>query len=632
MTEAEQLNEFIKGPCSPLTFSPGFAASALRIEINCEELQLNDKETFESCWWNTCSDKPHHFWPFYRKPSPEYDIWMPSHFSVISMFSPSSIRDKCYYNLVKILYNDSTTNMKDFIIKRPGINLTWLGNTTQTKYTTNCGLDAVNDIGKFGGLVGKTAPYRQFVETLQFLGYTSGLTMQILPYDFRPSILYNGHDKIFKRAVKRLNRVTGKRVIVSGHSYGNINIYYALTSMDQQEKDSTIKTFISIHPPFGSGLATAMKALIGGSERLKVGPIGLNFWSYMSFLSQQAVIYEGIPTDVFEIDADKYWMKNITSQIHYEEQKGEGPTEKGLRWWPDFNQTCSRNYMYHDNCSTGLFNQSAFNMMNIGQEAYKINQMRNYIIKNTFNSPKLAKKSFDLIDNYEPSRAIKVDFVNPGVPVQVMFSTKIRTEFGLVYLEDPSKHKYNERLKNPDLFRLVRGDKTVTANSALIPTQKWALEWEKEKKGKPVKFVEICSLQKQKISPYDHEEIFQSDVPKTDRLDYEPFKEYYKKFWNKKTGSLKEGIFGEKNGLEILKNDYIGLQCKSLHKGYKNTGFENEHNIAMQDKAFLHFLSNSLMTFEKSKIGNVGSEDNWFKSNEEVKQYIEQCKLLLNEN
>jgi hypothetical protein len=114
-----------------------------------------------------------------------------------------------------------------------------------------------------------------------------------------------------------------------------------------------------------------------------------------------------------------------------------------------------------------------------------------------------------------------------------MFATKIQTEYGLIYYKDPTKWRHREMLKNPDIFTFVRGDKTTSSNSALVTSLKWAIEFQQTTNQRsthrnPVKFVEICSMVRQRVNPYDNS-VIRKDRPVSDinnKHDFGPYTEY----------------------------------------------------------------------------------------------------------
>jgi hypothetical protein len=120
-----------------------------------------------------------------------------------------------------------------------------------------------------------------------------------------------------------------------------------------------------------------------------------------------------------------------------------------------------------------------------------------------------------------------------------MFATKIQTEYGIIYYKDPTKWRHREMLKNPDIFTYVRGDKTTSSNSALVTSLKWAIEFQQTTNHRstdrhPVKFVEICSMVRQRVNPYDNA-VIRKDRPVSDintKHDFGPYTEYMREMLN----------------------------------------------------------------------------------------------------
>jgi hypothetical protein len=191
----DQLREFQKGPCSPLIFAPGLGAIRQKVAIDCKTLQANEPDTFSSCYWNTCSnDNFWEIWPIYRKPNPEYGVWLTDIFSPMSYFLPKYFTEQCYYNMLKVNYNPKATSYKDLLIPRKGLEVGPHGTIGQNKSysAAKCGLDALVDLLPFEGRLEKTSPYKKLLDTLEWMGYTSGMTLQPIPYDTRHSFLLTG--------------------------------------------------------------------------------------------------------------------------------------------------------------------------------------------------------------------------------------------------------------------------------------------------------------------------------------------------------------------------------------------------------------------------------------------------------
>lgn len=332
LTKLEYLKEFIKGPCSPFAIVPGFFGSRLVLQLNCTELQSNYPEIFQSCYWNSCDRD---LWPFYRKPKAEYDVWIPELFGPLGFLVPNYFTDDCFYNLVKQVYNTTTSNPENFVQERKGINITWHGNTNETFYKSKCGYDALGDLRGWKGRFPQINALKPFLDSFEYMGYLPGLTIQAIPYDFRICASINkDFAKRFKPVVKNLHKITGKKVIILAHSYGNVMFYFNIKngSFTQKEKDMYIKNVISSHACF-LGTINGTKWILGGEDVLNFGPFGLGFKSFWPFGPLATIHLGSVPYsfgNVFENDRNENWMKNITQHIQYEKDVGHRKTEKGI--------------------------------------------------------------------------------------------------------------------------------------------------------------------------------------------------------------------------------------------------------------------------------------------------------------
>jgi hypothetical protein len=144
-TNAEKLREFIKSPCDPIIFVPGYLASRLIAEIDCEELQTHHPEIFADCHWNSCTTD---FWPFYRKPSAHYNLWLPDFTGPLGMLTPNYFTEQCFLHMVEVKLDQThkPPNIEDLILKKRGINVTWFGNTPSTLKPSNCSQETLKDL------------------------------------------------------------------------------------------------------------------------------------------------------------------------------------------------------------------------------------------------------------------------------------------------------------------------------------------------------------------------------------------------------------------------------------------------------------------------------------------------------
>lgn len=163
----EYLEEFTRGPCSPVLIVPGILGSKLRVKINCIRFYRNFPHIFKSCGWRFCKSI------FLFSPSKEYTIWIPGITGSSKGFflKPNSC-------LVELLYLRINTNFKASTIKdypkskqKPWLVDTWqlgfkivpYGLTSHTKKNkrSKCGFRAMSDM--ISGIKLKSASYMKGV-------------------------------------------------------------------------------------------------------------------------------------------------------------------------------------------------------------------------------------------------------------------------------------------------------------------------------------------------------------------------------------------------------------------------------------------------------------------------------------
>ena len=91
---------------------------------------------------------------------------------------------------------------------------------------------------------------KRIKELLENMGYLSGLTMLGLPYDWR---LHNEDDPVTEmipRVLKEMKMLTNKAAVIVAHSMGNLRALNAIYKMKPEFKESHVKRFVSIAPPF----------------------------------------------------------------------------------------------------------------------------------------------------------------------------------------------------------------------------------------------------------------------------------------------------------------------------------------------------------------------------------------------
>jgi hypothetical protein len=209
----------------PVLLLPGLGATKLRAQVNCPLLLRSHPEIFKACKWESCESRTH-------SPKPEYDIWLPDINSDVSFSNFWTIKPSqanlCYGLMTQVLYNLSQRgNLTNEFTSPLGLNVTWYGNTPQTRDNT-CGFSAAENLIPLPIQVGETKLYKPLREYFQTLGYQPGLTLQVVPFDFRMPTQINEASYSLVRSIRYLYGLTGKKVVIAAHSQGNLNVMHHL--------------------------------------------------------------------------------------------------------------------------------------------------------------------------------------------------------------------------------------------------------------------------------------------------------------------------------------------------------------------------------------------------------------------
>ena len=137
-------------------------------------------------------------------------------------------------------------------IQIPGFNVHVYGDTPETRASSRCGAAAIESIESNADDL-----YRVFVKSFEKQGYVNGLTIQVVPYDFRICALYNDSVGQIKLSLQIMKKLLKKKAVLIGHSYGNNMIHHLFKSLSGTEKQDLIEEYISL----GSPVLGAIKAL-----------------------------------------------------------------------------------------------------------------------------------------------------------------------------------------------------------------------------------------------------------------------------------------------------------------------------------------------------------------------------------
>lgn len=554
LTAQEILLEFSQGPCSPFILAPGTLSTKLMVEISsCENLKNDFPEIWQSCKFTHCTKE---WWEFWRHvPESEYELWIPDLLSPMNIFTINETSNFCFARFMK-MYINFNKPIEDSLIENSSFQVKIYGTTPGTQNAFQCGDGAVMNLLPFQHLqLKETKVFADFFKRVSSMGYVPGLTYQTIPYNYEKSYRNNEFKKFFKDNLIRLKHLTGKKVIVMGHSMGNFNIYSNLIRFKQEEKDELIKSWVSLGYPALGSMKINNNYLNGDDELIYFHKlIGLHVDASIEGGTTILANYEMIYRDAFTMYKDEPWLQDIKKRIDYENGQRQFE-DSGFEFLPKTTDVCSpANFeMFSQACKLGIYDSSAEPHVRILNEEYYLHEIDRLYTRwgTTPHIPKYLKYTVD-------DDLFKLE--NPGIPI-LAFNT--RTQATMQYIQynvNMTEYIIKDKFVDP-IVTAGYGDGTVPANSLFIPTLKWAHQFQNktDPNARPVKFIDVCSFYNQKQTAYDA----QSD-----------------------------------NGEFIVdKNEFIGVQCDCMNE---KTPMHCNHSTMVSDSHVISMLQNILMTQEKS--------------------------------
>lgn len=494
-TPKEQLQSFIEGDCSPVIIVPGFLATRLMVEIDCEELQENHPEIMEACGWSTCS------WSLWsKKPASEYLLWIADFLSPVSMLSFSN--STCFGRIAQ-MHRNGTENH----VHPKGIKVTWHGNTPQTKSKADGGLGAITDILPVPLQTMETRGFKGIGQYLKSMGYQTGLTLFAIPYNFLATYVANEVGYTLERTVRYVYELTGKKVVIVSHSLGNLNTLPMLNRMSQEDKDRMIAAYTAIAPPYG-GVPISLLYAIGGNPSFQFGlGFGVDFFNQVAMSNGASVTQDMLPKDAFYRFRKEPWMQELLKRIDLE-KRYDPRTEEGKAFWSSANaedlpfsffpspaEKCFEGYSSRiDECYMGLSDLVAEPVGIINGEKYYANRSS---MKEMIDKHYTMSNITDFVSLWHDSAAGGVEkMINPGVPVFYFFGSHLPTDKRYEWDYVPENNTRQGLFAFPTRAVKGLGDGTVENSFSLPIALKWA--WEnihlgEKANAKPVKIVEFCS-------------------------------------------------------------------------------------------------------------------------------------------
>uniref|UniRef100_A0A0K0EFY7 Lecithin:cholesterol acyltransferase family protein n=1 Tax=Strongyloides stercoralis TaxID=6248 RepID=A0A0K0EFY7_STRER len=301
-------------PGYPVILVPGFGGSRL-------EAKLNKSSTIHFFCSKTTADY--------------YDIWLN-----IQEFTIGTI--DCFVDNMRMVFNNTTKKSDN----SPGVDI----KTGEFGYDTSTveWLDSVH--------IPQANYFASIADALVSWGYKRGKTIRAAPFDWRlkPSEMDDFFIKL-KLTIKRASWFNmGRKVVLLGHSLGNIHINYFLHNyVDKEFKDTFIQSHIALAAPW-AGSMQIVKLLVSGYNmefyRIFLAPSKLRImqrtWgsSYLLYPKEPAwkkdEVFAASPKNNYTLNNIEEFFKDLNYTEGYEQYLAAQEKTERLMDTPDIQTHC----------------------------------------------------------------------------------------------------------------------------------------------------------------------------------------------------------------------------------------------------------------------------------------------------
>ena len=378
----------------------------------------------------------------------------------------------------------------------------------------------------------------------------------------------------------------GKKIVIYAHSFGNYQTVLNLSKMNQKDKDEMVARYMALGPPF-AGAPQTVKMLFGldNSFSQDVGFLKLGITG--SMMKETMLLFKGfynlMPKDVFRNLKDKAFMQGIQARMDAEKHGYNIITGTVVDLLPGPMESCVFGFSTRDEfCKFGLLDMTT----------------TGWIEDKPINSDTIEDliTEYGAIDGareiYESAKSdLFVKMTNPGVQVNLVFTSTTPTTYQFTFDENPRLKTVNNQYVTPTFERTAYGDGQVLSTSAIIAALKWADDFESKEPGaKPVNIIEMCSV------------------------------------WNRR-----ESVF-EPGTKSVEKSAYFGYECGCGGTPHSpSDGKACDHVSFIGDPKFYHFMLQSAID-EVPQVQSSSTEEFANRSNEWLANYENNCLLIMDNN
>ena len=309
------LIKFIAGDCQPVILFPGFYANKFQFHItSCDDIRQFHPEIAKACGYDHKCEDGH-----------EEVFWLSENFETEN--KGTCMGEVGKFNL-KRNETESDPKKKFYEEAFKGFRVTYWGDTPQTESENECGFGASSNLLDMKYYFGVKSPRGalDFKNHFLKLGYTIGVNLFSIPFDWRRNSNHESNFHLAKQTVDLAYKLTGKQSVLVGHSYGTIIALNYLYSVTKEEKEQKVSRLIGIGPPF-TGANKSIAAFILGIDEMniKVSVLNLKIIDlYFSIQNQKKMLYnmpavlEMLPRFFWDLHKDEEFMHVVRGRASVE--------------------------------------------------------------------------------------------------------------------------------------------------------------------------------------------------------------------------------------------------------------------------------------------------------------------------
>eukprot|EP00828_Plagiopyla_frontata_P029932 TRINITY_DN387_c0_g2_i1.p1 TRINITY_DN387_c0_g2~~TRINITY_DN387_c0_g2_i1.p1 ORF type:complete len:553 (+),score=75.73 TRINITY_DN387_c0_g2_i1:28-1659(+) len=386
MTEFEKFQAFKEHNCLPLITLEGVEGTKLQLMItDCDSLS---DEVLENC--NIMTEKNKHRFIWFppadlvkcKSNVSEFLVWIAFEGDPVSLLGGGKCLSALFGAKLSELSSYYRKEPPYILSDQPGIAITWYGNTPDTMNQSNCGINAGEDLGQTDLPLGELMDWQAFYDYTLGMGYQPGLTLLPIPYDWRRQAGNHEATTTLKRSIEFAFKITGKKVVIAGHSFGCLAFLTLMNSFTQEFKDQYIDSFLGLACAWTGSTEAINWALAG--ENLGWKDIGYPLDDLRNLITSLTSFFDLQPKGIF--NASTQWGQAISQRAEQEIEWNSANPAKDIAfpWFPTPENDCYLDRSQDSKCGLHLYDFFKNPVAYAYNDAYMLNESSIIMLMESF--------------------------------------------------------------------------------------------------------------------------------------------------------------------------------------------------------------------------------------------------------